>query len=361
VEVRSDGRVLASQRHQGQSPIGQVPLFQGIDAELIRLFERWLTRRDQIWQEREIRAFGSLLHRYLFPDAVSAWVEQRLSRLAPEGPVRLTLSFPANPPYSRLAAIPWEYMYRPDRPDRDGYYLATDSRCLLSRYIPLRAGRPALRPLDTVRVLVMVSRPQDPRLGEVVSKPIEEELHEIADGLRFAIDVVHDPSADDFAAALMKYRPHLLHFMGHGEYSDRRGAGSLALISPDGGTDWVDDRRLAEIVRRVPEKPRVIVLHSCEGARADYAESFAGLAPQLVRNGVQCVVAMQYAVTNDTATDFSREFYTQLAARSTVDEAVQGSRLHIGARSGQDPRLLGIPVIYLHSRAPLLATSTSGP
>ena len=104
---------------------------------------------------------------------------------------------------------------------------------------------------------------------------------------------------------------------------------------------------------RSPPLPRVVVLHACEGATADFALSYAGLAPQLVRAGVRAVVAMQYPVTNATAIAFSTAFCKQLARRRPLDEAVQECRWLIGGQGGDlDPRLLGVPVLYWQGDAP---------
>jgi CHAT domain-containing protein len=100
--------------------------------------------------------------------------------------------------------------------------------------------------------------------------------------------------------------------------------------------------------------PRLVYLHSCSGAQTDYRASFAGIAPRLVRRGTQCVVAMQYAVTNRTANAFSKGFYRGLAAGLPLDEAVQSGRRTLAVHYESDPRLLGIPVVYLYSRDALL-------
>lgn len=94
------------------------------------------------------------------------------------------------------------------------------------------------------------------------------------DSRRFEVSECHDPTAARLAEVLEERRPHLVHFMGHGKFDVDQAQASIALCRPRGGTDWVDDRRLAEIVRRAC--PRVMVLHACEGAKADFNASFAG-------------------------------------------------------------------------------------
>lgn len=333
--------------------------YDKLDAELIGLFERWLTLRARAWRDEEIRVFGSLLHRCLFSDEIWFWIQSQIDRRAPGQRIRLELIFPADPPYSRLAAIPWEYLYRPDRDGKNGIFLAADPGLILSRYIPLEAGEvPAgFAPEQHVRVLVVVSQPADPRLDPVEYEDVLAAIDDTCGKLGFSASVLHNPTADELRREALDrpQRPHLVHFMGHGEFDPGRGQGSLALSHPAGGTDWVDDRRLATLLTQDGTGPRAVVLHSCEGGRADFTASFAGVAPQLVRNGVQCVVAMQYAVTNETAISFSISLYERLAEGVDLDAAVQASRSRIRLESiPPDPRLVGIPVVYLQSRTPLL-------
>jgi hypothetical protein len=366
VTVGSDGRVHALRRDNNatspEEPVG----YRGLDAELVRLFERWLTLRDRQWRDDEIRAFGSLLHRCLFPQSVWSWIEGVIRELRTRGTgVRLELIFPAEPPWSRLAAVPWEYLYRPE-PESDtatGYFLAAEAGLVLSRYIPSAQGEADFPPEPKLRLLVAVSEPRDPRLGPVVHDDVIAEIERTAAALGFEVAVLHDPTARQLSDAVhgTGSPPHLVHFMGHGEFDAVAGQAQLALIDPDGGTDWVDDRRLSDIMTRGRQAPRAVVLHSCEGGRADFSASFAGLAPQLVRRGVQCVVAMQYPVTNDTAIDFSTTLYRLLADGMDLDAAVQEARWSMTRlQVAPDPRLLGIPVIYLQSRSALLGGGHAG-
>jgi hypothetical protein len=356
VTVKSDGVVQAHRRwDNAHSPPGRVA-YTGLDAEVIRLFERWLTLRDRTWRAEEIRVFGSLLHRCLFPERVWSWLEAVIDREA-EHPIELELIFPAEPPYSRLAAIPWEYVYQPARPGRSGRFLATDPHVLVSRYLQLEAGEPELPAIRDFRVLIVVSRPKDPRLGPVEYEDVVAGIEEWAADRGFTATVLHDPSAVQLSSALTGRDgdpPHLVHFIGHGSFDPDRGQANLALVDPAGGTDWVPDQNIAELFGRDGVAPRVVVLHCCEGGRVDFDASFAGVAPQLARAGVAAVVAMQYAVTNETATAFSRSLYQQLAAHGDLRIAVREARWEIG-RLGvdRDTRLVGVPVLYLQNGSAL--------
>jgi hypothetical protein len=370
LEVSERGDVQARRiSDNAPSPKGVIG-YRGLDQELIGLFENWLHLRDRVWQPAEIRVFGSLLHRCLFNQDLWFWIQQLIDESADRAgaagsdvnPLRIELVFPAEPPYSRLSAVPWEFLYRPDQPTKQGTFLAADPAVVLSRRIKLEGGRSReFKPEEQLRVLVVISRPGDRRLEPVVYEDVLEAIQQTCTRLRFSLTTSEDPTAEQFRAAATQESspPHLIHFMGHGEFDPGQGRGALALSSPEGGTDWVDDRRLADLMASRSHVPRAVVLHSCDAGRADFSRGFAGVAPQLVRAGVQCVVAMQYAVTNETAINFSTALYESLAAGADLDVAVQSARSRITSQDvPPDPRLLGVPVVYLQDHTALLASRT---
>lgn len=355
ITITGDGRVEARRDDDAYSGSSRIESF-GLDADLIRLFERWLGERDRMWRRDEITVFGRVLYRLLLNGVVGDFVERTLGQLGPDDRLRLRLAFAGDisDQFRHLPAVPWEYLYAPDRAGRPGYFLATDTRMILCRYIRLESGQGAFAPADApLRMLVIVSQPDDPYLGEVVSEPVLTAISRLTTDLPLWVQTVQNPTMDDLEDALRKHKPHILHFMGHGDYDQAADEGRIALLGDDGGTRWVSDRLFVEIVQRARVMPRLVVLHSCDGGRVNYSANFAGMAPQLIRNGVQCVVAMQYAVTNRVAIDFSTAFYRHLSAGYSVDEAVQEGRWRITRPSDadtDDPRLLGVPVIYLYSR-----------
>ena len=126
VEVDASGMVQAYRLSNNRRSSPRRVELAGLDVDLIRLFERWLVLRDRQWRDDEIRAFGSLLYRYLLGRPVGSWIESAIDALAYGDRIRLELSFPAKPPYSRLAAIPWEYLYQPAQEGKNGFFLASD-------------------------------------------------------------------------------------------------------------------------------------------------------------------------------------------------------------------------------------------
>jgi CHAT domain-containing protein len=211
------------------------------------------------------------------------------------------------------------------------------------------AGEPPLK------VLVLISQPEEPGLAEVIADPVLGELRRSAEeGLPVELTVRHQPTRDMLFDLMPELRPDIVQFMGHGRYNEDDEQGEIAFVDETGRADWVGEAVLAQLLGDPGDMPRLVYLHSCAGAQADYQASFAGLAPRLIRRGVQCVVAMQYAVTNRTAIAFSKGFYRALTTGLPLDEAVQAGRYSLGVLYERDPRLIGIPVVYLHSLGALL-------
>jgi len=326
----------------------------GIDREIIRLFEGWLCQRNRDWYDVEIRLFGSLLHRFLFGEhGCWDWVEAQIQQVEESARPHVELVFPADGDYARLAAIPWEYLYRPDQPTRQGEYLAAGPKVVLSRYIPREQGRTRVPEYDQLHVLLVVSRPNDQ--GPVQYENVVARVKQTAQTLNWSVAELHDPTRDRLYETLRTESPDLVHYIGHGRFDVKSGEGTLALVDSSGDSDLTPDRVLAEIMTRDGSPPRAVVLHACEGGRVDFPISFAGVAAQLARNGVAYVVAMQYAVTNEAATEFSRCLYETMADGADFGFAVQNARWHVSRLGGQpDPKLLGMPVVYRQAAGPLL-------
>jgi CHAT domain-containing protein len=120
--------------------------------------------------------------------------------------------------------------------------------------------------------------------------------------------------------------PHILHFVGHGKFSQRRGEAALYLQDAAGNTKIITEAQLVAMLRRQAAPPHLIFLAACQSAERSTADAFAGLAPKLVQAGVPAVVAMRARVAMGTARRLSRVFYSELVARGAVDRALNAAR-----------------------------------
>ena len=273
VTVGLDGQVSARRleddaQYQGGGKIR----WSGLDRRLVGLFERWLRLRDRSWEEDEIRAFGDLLHRCLFPDDVWAWVEQQLDR---DTTTRLSLTFPWEGDYARLAAVPWEFLHAPDRPGRPGTFLAASPGVVLSATSPPRPGRARCGSSPQCACWRLFPSPTTRGWGRLTPSPCLRSFMgwtPTVSGSRSA-GIRRSMSSKTALAS----RPHVVHFMGHGEFDDERAQGAIALRRVGAGTSWVGDKNLADLMRWNRPVPRVVVLRSCDGGRTDFQASFAGI------------------------------------------------------------------------------------
>ncbi len=142
---------------------------------------------------------------------------------------------------------------------------------------------------------------------------------------------------DDLSGLLMRERPDIVHFSGHGSKS-----GQIILIGDDGTPKPVPPASLAERFRILRDNIRAVVLDAC------YTEPQA----RAIVRSIDCAVGMTDAIGDRRAIDFAAAFYEGLAYGRSVQESfdlgvarlsdagvAQGSaRLH--RRRGVDPSSL---------------------
>ncbi len=90
---------------------------------------------------------------------------------------------------------------------------------------------------------------------------------------------------------------------------------------------------------------RLVVLNSCEGARASHVDPFSGVASALLRCGIPAVIGMQAEITDEAAVTFADRLYTALAQGFPIDAALAQSRRAIVA-AGKDVEF-GTPVLFM--------------
>ena len=312
---------------------------------IINIFSGWLAD-GKITRREELVILGSCLYEILFDAEISKEFKSEFDRLQtqPSTVLRLMLEFETTA--RELAELPWEYIYYPDSGREKGFFLAQRGRLILARHVPLNEDfnmEPDKKPL---RILFVVSRPQD--LGPVRAEPTIQVVEGLKNRLpdSIVIDTLDQPTKRSLTEKIGEFRPHVLHFIGHGRYSQ------LGLLNDDLRTvAWISDVDLGDCF--LEYQPRLIFLQACEGAHTESYETFKGVALQLVYSRVSAVVAMQYQVENKVANSFARTFYESLGEGKPIDAAVQAGRLELGnyLDEGQNwsSRAFGSPVLYLQS------------
>lgn len=250
-----------------------------------------------------------------------------------------------------LAALPWEFLSLPTRANLGTIWVGTVPDLVFSRrrsqWIPAQPIQ--LEHNEKLRIALVVSAP--PGLRPVEYKPVQEALEKLASEQVNRVEllpIVESANPETIDTILSK-EPHIFHFIGHGqlENENNQEIGQIALVDPDfGEAMWVDADYFSELFNQ--HRPGIVMLQACEGATLSTSQAFVGLASRVVQQNIPVVVAMQYEVSNATASRFARRFYQQLAEDDPVDIAAQYGRRAIALGPTQyRKRDFATPVIFM--------------
>ncbi len=241
---------------------------------------------------------------------------------------------------AEVASLPWELM-RADKHAGSPLVLSSETTLVRSIDVPKST---VIRPLDgALRILLIKSNP----IGTAPLK-LEEESSE----LKQKIDVLTDVEVDEVPprrnAILKKLKDrkyHIVHYMGHGDFSGQTG-GMLLMEDEDGDNVSVSSEEF-KIWMQHPSL-RLVFLNACNtGTTGDELglHPFAGVATALISGGLPAVIAMQFPISDGAAIDFSETFYERLAQGLPVEAAVTEGRKKMLAETEW-----ATPVLYLRAQ-----------
>jgi hypothetical protein len=198
---------------------------------------------------------------------------------------------------SEILSLPWEFLCF------DGNFLSTDPKVAFSyRYddwLTEHSENYLCEDLP-LRVLFIHVHPEG---YDVSFRTVRRNIQEL-DRTSVELDELENPSLETFREKLQRCRPHILHFLGHGQF--KKHEGTLALSNKDGQVFWYEGQSFSSLFR--VWQPRLMVLESCEGGRLSDLKSFSGNAAELVRQHIPAIVAMRYPFTQRSGWTFARTF-----------------------------------------------------
>ena len=263
------------------------------------------------------------------PSVIAQWTAHRKRRQddANEG-IRTILD--VRPP--ELRALPWELMVQDNLP------------LFASPLNPVLRGplSPAAAPPSTgrlLRVLVLVGSTAD---QEAVKADEEvEHLEDAARVFRREIDlhVERQLTRDDFARVYREFKPHVLHFTGHGDRVRQAGGPTLpSLVFQDGaGTRWDWTTQQIQGTLAV-EPPRLAFLNACRTGTQDARQIVGALSEEFLKAGTLGVVAMQADIAGAAAAQIAGATYAALARGEPLDAALAAARYALRESAGQVDR-----------------------
>lgn len=289
-----------------------------------------------------VRAVGQVLHEAIFGSASGAALAAQLRAVNPQSGegLRVVVDTTAAPGLSRL---PWEFLYNAAQED----FVFSDRLKPLVRRLDVDAPPPRLKVQLPLRLLVAVSAPTgrpDLQVGAELAQ-LDRALATLTDRGQLTTERLDHTTLEALDEALLRYRPHLLHFIGHGDFDGEQG--QLLLEGEGGVAAPVAGRQLAVLLRNHLGSLRLVFLNNCMGAAASGRDAFGGVAQSLLRRGVPAVVAMQFPIADTEALTLARHFYRYLAAGQPVDTALTSARAFMVARG--DAVAWGAAALYMNA------------
>ena len=181
-----------------------------------------------------------------------------------------------------------------------------------------------------LRILFLAANPRETsqlRLGEEV-RTIDERLRAAEFGDRIELAQHWAVRISDLSEALLRSRPHLVHFSGHGS-----AVGSIILEDESGNAVEVEPGALGNLFGTVGENLRCVVLNAC----------YSATQASSITKDVDCVVGTSKAIGDKAAIRFAGGFYTAVGYGETLQTAFELGRNEIdlaGLGEEETPRLL---------------------
>lgn len=248
-----------------------------------------------------------------------------------------------------VGAQPWEFAYDARQGGFAGR-VACERLTPVVRCLDAPRFLPPLEVVPPYRILVVDCVPEDQNPLET-----EEERSELRIAIEHAkvarVVPLINPTVSELRRHLLRFRPHILHFIGHGDIDDVRGEGYLCLVDEDGKTDRLRGEELGQMLSAASSSLRLVFLNSCLTAkfpRYQGQDPWSATAAAILRAGVPAVIAMQFSILNSAATAFSTGFYRALREGDPLEAAVVEGRVEVQRSSA--PWQWSIPVLYLNTQ-----------
>ena len=162
------------------------------------------------------------------------------------------------------------------------------------------------------------------------------------------------PNAEVLRGIYEPFKPHILHFIGHGDLTpgDEPRLRFDLSIAPPSKWGWTR-QEIAAFLGNTDWKPRLVFLNACRSGASptdtDNPEHCRSIADVFLVKGVRAVVAMQGDIRGPQAEGLAEVFYTRLAAGDPVDVALASARFVVSAaeKEGYKKRDWALPVLSL--------------
>jgi len=164
--------------------------------------------------------------------------------------------------------------------------------------------------MQKIKILILAANPIDTstlRLGEEV-REISAALERAKMRDQFEIISQWAVRPNDLLQALVKHKPQIVHFSGHGA-----GTEGLALEDDSGRMQLVSTQALTELFKLFKNKIQYVLLNAC------YSEAQA----EAIHQHIDYVIGMNKAIGDRAAIIFAEAFYQGLGNELSIEDAYE--------------------------------------
>lgn len=160
-----------------------------------------------------------------------------------------------------------------------------------------------------VKILFLAASPSDDtsrlQLDEEM-RAIREKLRESRERDQFVVEQEWAVRVEDLSGHLLRHKPHIVHFSGHGSQ-----AGQLILKDNAGESKPVASEALTRLFAILKDNIRCVVLNAC----------YSDVQAEGIVESIDCVVGMTRAIPDESAIVFAASFYQALGYGRNIQEA----------------------------------------
>ncbi|MFV9505151.1 MAG: CHAT domain-containing protein [Oscillochloridaceae bacterium umkhey_bin13] len=268
---------------------------------------------------------------------------------------------------TKLHEIRWELLRTPERTKPS--FLCVKQRLPFSRYLSSVDWSPMLpRARTALRALIVIAAPEAG--GQYSLYPIDrldeqkralEYLDSLAECRVIGIEqpATLETLLEHLEDAERDGRPFdLLYLVAHGQI--QADTPHLWLEQADRQGEWIDATKLSDGIGDMRERPRLVLLCSCQSAGYRGNAAHTALAPRLAAVGIPAIVAVQDNFSIDSAHLFFPDFFREVFAnRAPIDAALAKARRKLERHKRHD---WWMPLLYMRLHDGYIwATTTAAP
>jgi len=168
----------------------------------------------------------------------------------------------------------------------------------------------------TINILFLAANPKDIvplRLGEEV-RAIQEKLRASEHRDNFKIEQEWAVRVSDIQGHLLRHKPHIMHFSGHGS-----AVGEIVLEDQFGASNPVTASALRKLFTTLKDNIRCVVLNAC----------FSQIQANAIAESIECVVGMSNTLSDEAAILFASSFYQALGFGRSIQTSFDLASLEI--------------------------------